>query len=77
MGQAVEHHEQLHQQRRAADHPDVKAGQLAQHRHFGELHQRHGHRNDQRDGKGDRSQRNGHGQAREQDLPKGFHQQVA
>ena len=42
-GQAVEDDEQLHQQRRAPDDPDVEPGDLAQHRNIGVLHQRNSH----------------------------------
>ncbi len=38
-GQAVKDDEQLHQQRCAADDPDVEPGNLPQHRHVGVLHQ--------------------------------------
>ena len=40
-GQTEEHHEQLNQQRRAADDPDVKARDLLKHADIGKLNQRH------------------------------------
>ena len=59
-----EHDEQLHQQRRPPEDPDIEPGHPPQHRHVGKLHQGHGHRDDQRQGEGDGRQGNGHGQLR-------------
>ena len=69
-GQAVKDDEKLHQQRRAADDPDVEPGQLAQHRHPGVLHQRHSHRQHHRQGERDEGEGNGHGEARREDAGK-------
>lgn len=72
--QAVEHYKQLHQDGRTADDPDVQAGQLGKYRHLGKLHQRHRHGDDKRNRKGQRRQRDGDGNARDQDLKKGIRQ---
>ena len=73
-GQAVKDDEQLHQQRCAADDPDVEPGQLAQHRHIGVLHQRHHHGQHHGKAEGDEGQRDGHGEARRQDTGQRFPQ---
>ena len=67
-GQAVEDDEQLHQQGGAADDPDVKPGDLTQHRHTGVLHQSHDHREDHGKEKRDHRQRDGHGETGRQDA---------
>ena len=73
-GQAVEDDEQLHQQRRAPDDPDVEPGDLAPHRNIGVLHQRNSHCNDHGKAEGDQGQGNGHGQACRQDAGQGLPQ---
>ena len=67
-GQAVKDDEQLHQQRCAADDPDVEPGDLPQHRHVGVLHQCHHHRDDHSKKEGYQRQRDGHGKAGRQDA---------
>ena len=73
-GQAVKDDEQLHQQRCAADDPDVEPGDLPQHRHVGVLHQCHHHRDDHGKKEGHQRQRDGHGKAGRQDAGQGLHQ---
>ena len=75
-GQPIEHDEQLHQQRRSPEDPDIEPGYPPQHRHVGKLHQGHGHRDDQRQGEGNGRQGNGHGQPRQQDFGKGVQEQL-
>ena len=73
-GQAVKDDEQLYQQRRAPDDPDIEPGDLPQHRHIGVLHQRHRHCDDHGKKEGEKGQRNGHGQACRQDAGQRLHQ---
>ena len=66
----------LHEQRRAADHPDVKAGDLTQHADICKLHQRRDDGDDHAQRKGDDRQRHRHGEAGQQDLAEGIDQQL-
>ena len=70
--QAEEHHEQLHQQRRAPDDPDVEPRQLPQYPEARELYQGHRHRDYHCQGEGNRREGDRYGQAREQNLPEGI-----
>ena len=73
-GQTIKDDEQLHQQRRAADDPDVEPRDLPQHRHIGVLHQRNGHGNDHGKKEGDQRERDGHGKACRKDTGQGLRQ---
>lgn len=73
--QPVEHHEQLHQQRRTAHDPHIKPHNLPQNRHAGILNHGGNDGNYHRDGKGDNRQRNGHFQTGQQNLRERFYQQ--
>ena len=58
--QTIEHHEQLNQQRRAADHPYVKARDLFKHADIGKLNQRSNYRDDHAQRKRNYGKRYGH-----------------
>ena len=56
--------EDLHQKRRAACDPDIKAREILQHRHPRELYERHDHRDHEGARKGEDRERYGNGQPR-------------
>ena len=70
--QSVKNHIQLHQQRGAPDHPDVKPGDLLEHLYIGKLDNGRNDGNDQSQREGDHRQGDGHGQPRQQNLGEGF-----